>query len=375
MYFCSMKNGQGIYGSEISDYQENHFLKPLWATHPSIFDNCRIAMGHLPMLPFLLSNANGKPSHDNFPFVGWQWVTFPFLFSICRKTMENLPIEVLQLSNTNGKVSDSSLTTRKPYKDNFVFALHNVQYSMFIIALNGKSQVAEVAAIASRLDTLLSKKWSKSDEYLTDAISEFHVLSVRMTESMSHRVQSDYAEHDRIRRDCLRSLFMFLRSFNKSPQSEARDNALAVLEVFNRYGMRMLKKGVDGLTGLIDALLADLADKEMQDAIGHVPGLNERIEALRVAANNFNTSRLIYQQHRSEQSNKEKTKELKLAIENRINTVFLPYFAIKSKCEGGEFTDLYQYLVEMVTEANSIVKLRKEMAKARRERMNRKESA
>lgn len=243
------------------------------------------------------------------------------------------------------------------------------------LTLSRRAQVSEISAIASRLDTLLSKNMSKSDDYLTNATSEFHTLTVRMTESMNLRVLSDYADLDRSRRDSLRSLFLFLHSFRKSPESEAKANALTVLEVFNRYGTRMLKKGVDGLTGLIDALLADLASDEAQAAIALVPGLTERIEALRYAAQAFSASRLDYQQRRSALSNIEKTRELKRAIEDRINTVFLPYFAMKSKSEGGEFTTLYQNLVEMVTEANNLVKLRREMAKAHREGKNRKESA
>ena len=256
-----------------------------------------------------------------------------------------------------------------PIKNSYYYKMMNS------LTLSRRAQVSEISAIASRLDTLLSKKWSKSDDYLTNATSEFHTLTVRMTESMNLRVLSDYADLDRSRRDSLRSLFLFLHSFRKSPESEAKANALTVLEVFNRYGTRMLKKGVDGLTGLINALLADLASDEAQAAIALVPGLTERIEALRNAAQAFSASRLDYQQRRSALSNIEKTRELKRAIEDRINTVFLPYFAMKSKSEGGEFTTLYQNLVEMVTEANSLVKLRREMAKARREGKNQKESA
>ena len=243
------------------------------------------------------------------------------------------------------------------------------------LSLSRRAQVSEISAIASRLDILLSNNLSTKDSYLTNAASEFHDLTVRITESMNLRVLSDYAELDLKRRNCLRSLFLFLRSFRKSPESEARANALEVLEVFNRYGTRMLKKGVDGLTGLIDALFADLSTMEVQNAIALVPGLDERLEALHETSISFNARRLDYQQRRSELCNVEKTQKLKLAIEDRINTVFLPYFAMKSKSEGGVFTTLYQNLVEMVTEANNLVKLRREMVKARKERAKSTESA
>lgn len=241
--------------------------------------------------------------------------------------------------------------------------LHNIM--MKYNSLNGRAQVSEISAVASRLDSLLENKCPKSNDYLANATSDFHNLAVQLGGTMNSKVKSNYAGLDLERRDCVRSLAQFLKSFRKSSDGTVKANAMVVYDVFQGYGTRMLKKGVDGLTGMIDSLLIDFNAPNVQTAIGAVPGLAERIEALRTVHERFKESRVNYQLERSLLLKSEKTSVLKAAIVDRINKVFLPYLSELSKSEGGAYTSLFNTMVEIVNETNNLVKIRKGMASAR----------
>ena len=240
--------------------------------------------------------------------------------------------------------------------------------------LSKRVQVSEISAIASRWDTLLLEKCSEKEVYLSNAISEFHNLTVRINETINQMVTSDYEQLDLERRNRIMSLSQFLKSFRKEEEGETKDSALQIHNIFNHYGTRILRKGVDGLTGMIDALLDDLNTSEAKAASVKVAHLDEKIEALRSANEQFKSQRLAYQMRRRELSNSVKTQQLKLQIVDMFNEVFIPYFSEKSKIEGGNFTTLYQTLAEIVAEANGLVKLRKSMAASRRKKKGESEA-
>ena len=236
---------------------------------------------------------------------------------------------------------------------------------MKVPTLSKRVQVSEISAIASRWDTLLLEKCTENDAYLNNAISDFHSLTVRISEAMNQKVTAGYGLLDQERQNRVRSLSQFLKSFKREKEGEVKDSALLILGIFNNYGMRMLRKGVDGLSGMIDAMLNDFNAPEAKAASDKVPHLNEKIEAVKEANESFKAERLAYQMRRTELMNSVKSKQLKLQIADMFNDVFIPYFSEKSKIEGGGFTTLYLSLTEIVNEANALVKLRKSMARSK----------
>lgn len=268
--------------------------------------------------------------------------------------------ETFQLEKNNGLFL---LAAEK--KEETLFIIYNI---MRRLNLSVRVQVSEISAIASRWDTLLLEKCSEKDVYLSNAISDFHNLTVRINETMNQMVTSGYEQLDKERRNRIRSLSLFLKSYRKEEEGETKDCAMLILDIFNHFGMRMLGKGVDGLTGMIDALIDDLSTPEAKNASAKVAHLDEKIEAVKTANDRFKTERLAYQMRRKELSNSVKTKQLKLEIVAMINEVFIPYFSEKSKIEGGNFTMLYQSLAEIVAEANNLVKLRNARAKSKKKK-------
>lgn len=236
---------------------------------------------------------------------------------------------------------------------------------MKVPTLSKRVQVSEISAIASRWDTLLLEKCTENDAYLNNAITDFHSLTVRISEAMNQKVTAGYGLLDQERQNRVRSLSQFLKSFKREKEGEVKDSALLILGIFNNYGMRMLRKGVDGLSGMIDAMLNDFNAPEAKAASDKVPHLNEKIEAVKEANESFKAERLAYQMRRTELTNSVKSKQLKLQIADMFNDVFIPYFSEKSKIEGGGFTTLYLSLTEIVNEANALVKLRKSMARSK----------
>ena len=236
------------------------------------------------------------------------------------------------------------------------------------IILSNRAQVSEISAIASRWDALLSELCPEKDAYLDNAILSFHDLVVRLSETMNCRVAPDYEQLDHERRDRIRSFSRFLKSYQKEEEGETKNSALLVLDIFNRYGLRMLKKGVDGLSGMIDALLDDLNSAEVKAASAKVAHLDEKIEAVRTANDGFKALRLDYQMRRMELTNSVKTLQLKYQIVDMFNDVFIPYFSMKSEIEGDHFTTLYLALVEIVKETNALVKLRMSLAQAKKKK-------
>ena len=260
-------------------------------------------------------------------------------------------------------VATRSLWLQK--KQETPYIIYNVMKSP---NLSKRVQVSEISAIASRWDTLLLEKCSEKETYLNNAISDFHNLTVRINETMNQMVTSDYEQLDQERRNLISSLSQFLKSFRKEKEGETKDSALLILNIFNHYGTRMLRKGVDGLTGMIDALLDDFNAPEAKTASAKVAHLDEKIEAVKNTNDQFKLQRLAYQMRRRELSNSVKTQQLKQQIVDMFNDVFIPYFSEKSKIEGGNFTTLHQTLTEIVNEANSLVKLRKSMAQSKRKK-------
>ena len=317
-------------------------------------DKCTSAPG-----TFQLENDKCTSAPETFQLENDKCTSAPGTFQLENGKCTRAP-ETFQLEKNNGLFL---LAAEK--KEETLFIIYNI---MRRLNLSVRVQVSEISAIASRWDTLLLEKCSEKEIYLSNAISDFHNLTVRINETMNQMVTSGYEQLDKERRNRIRSLSLFLKSYRKEEEGETKDCAMLILDIFNHFGMRMLGKGVDGLTGMIDALIDDLSTPEAKNASAKVAHLDEKIEALKTANDRFKTERLAYQMRRKELSNSVKTKQLKLEIVAMINEVFIPYFSEKSKIEGGNFTMLYQSLAEIVAEANNLVKLRNARAKSKKKK-------
>ena len=197
------------------------------------------------------------------------------------------------------------------------------------------------------------------DPYLAGVMSDLKFESGSLTMAVKRmKAESQLEEADAKRDAGVRAINYLIRGYAYHPDKNVNEAAIKAGEIFDHYGMEIIKESYAVESSLIDSMLEDFAKPEMQTVIDTLTGLRQLIDELNTSQEEFEAASLTYEQEKSVEGNLESATKIKKKVVSIINdkiVVYLNGMCLANLEKYGEFARIAAQLID---DNNSAVKRR-----------------
>jgi hypothetical protein len=226
------------------------------------------------------------------------------------------------------------------------------------------SRATEVNDLVSRAVGAFKKTELGGDAYLTGIMTGLEAEVARLTAAIKRmKIESELEELDEVRDDKLRALFYLLLGLSHHPDAAIKAAATKVLAVLDHYGMAVLKESYASESSLINSMLVDLGKADLQDAIALCSGCAESIAAVQTAQDQFEATRIAYEEEKGEETTQENATDIKKQVVALINQKLVVYLRAMEQVDVETYGPFARTLTEMIGENNEAVKRRRRKTK------------
>ena len=224
------------------------------------------------------------------------------------------------------------------------------------------SRITEVNSIAMRMLYAYKDSLIHEDQHLDAIMNDAGLLSAKLGVAINRiKSQLQLEEKDEQCEQAVYDLYCLLKGFTHHPIPELQQAAVAILEVFDHYGLSNLKESYDIQSSLIHSLLDDLAKPEMQAHLELLSGAVECMKAIRLKLQDFETFRLAFESDKIEESTYANASSIKKELIKLINKQLLVYLKAMSIVNNNAYCEFTRVVTQIIIDNNSNVRRRREM--------------
>jgi hypothetical protein len=176
------------------------------------------------------------------------------------------------------------------------------------------------------------------------------------------KIESQLEEKDEFRDDTLRALFYLVLGLSFHPNAEIKAAATKVLAVLNRYGMSILSESYAIESSLVNSMLGDLSQADLQDAIALCLGCAALIAAAQTAQDDFEATRLAYEEEQGEEATLESATTIKKQMVVLINQKLVVHLRAMEQAHPDTHGPFARTVAQIIADNNEVVKRRRSIA-------------
>ena len=222
------------------------------------------------------------------------------------------------------------------------------------------SRTTEVDDLASRAIGAFKKTGLSSDAYLAGIMTSLEAEVARLTAAIKRmKTESELEELDELRDDKIRALFYLELGLTHHPDAAIKAAAAQVLEVLNHYGLSVLNESYASESSLVNSMLGDLAKANLQEAIALCSGCAELIAAVQTAQDNFEATRIAYEEEKGQETTLENATGIKKQVVAQMNQKLVVYLRAMEQVDVETYGPFARTIAEMIAENNEMVKRRR----------------
>ena len=216
--------------------------------------------------------------------------------------------------------------------------------------LIAKSRTTEVDTVSDRIIKEYEKDDWSSDLHLTGIFNRLKPASLRLTKSINRiKAESMLEEKDEIRDQNVRSIYYLIHGFLHHPEETISNAARQLLDLFENYGLEIIKESYATESSLVESMLEDFAESKAEPAIAVLPGLSQLIYELRTAQTAFEEAKVIFEEEKAKEGTEETATEIKKEVVSLINdelVVYLRAMVQVNETVYGHFTRTVGEIIE-----------------------------
>ncbi|KOH45258.1 DUF6261 family protein [Sunxiuqinia dokdonensis] len=225
------------------------------------------------------------------------------------------------------------------------------------------SRTTEVNDLASRAVGAFKNTELSGDAYLTGIITGLEGEVARLTAAIKRmKIESQLEEKDEFRDDTLRALFYLVLGLSLHPNAEIKAAATKVIAVLNRYGMSILNESYAIESSLVNSMLGDLSRADLQDVIAVCPGCPELIAATQTAQDDFEATRIAYEEEQGQETTQENATAIKKQMVTLINQKLVLHLRAMEQVQPDAYGPYARTVAQIIADNNEIVKRRRSKA-------------
>jgi hypothetical protein len=192
--------------------------------------------------------------------------------------------------------------------------------------INSRSRATDTSATATSMLKDLSKRDFSDDPYMTFQIGKLTGNNILMTEALKEKAAySILGPIDEKRDDLMRVIFHEVDAKELWPVATISAAGSVVAAELDKYGFEIINLAYAVESANINALLQDLKKPEVTAAISILPGLNDLIQLLEAAQQEFETAFLQFVDLKIEKEKWISASKLRTIICSQLNEEFIVY--------------------------------------------------
>ncbi|WP_282037571.1 DUF6261 family protein [Saccharicrinis aurantiacus] len=223
----------------------------------------------------------------------------------------------------------------------------------------GHSRTTEVGSLL----TLIINSYKSSQITNSFLDSLFVHLGERnmqlLTAVRRSKITSMLDDKDELRDEKIRSLYYVLLGASHHPDTAIAKAGIALLAIFNKYGLAMLRESYANESTLLNSLIQDFENPILASDIELVAGCSILIGDLKIMQNDFELVHTQFEEDKALQGNLLSATELKKELIYNINTKLVVYLEAMILAEPKSFGNLTRSIAQIIADNNAAVKKRR----------------
>lgn len=221
------------------------------------------------------------------------------------------------------------------------------------------SRTTEVDAIGRQLLAAYADSSLDSDQNLADIMHRIEGHSTKLNGAIRRiKSESELEEKDELRDKAVRGLYYLLQGYTHHPDVVINNAAQKMMDVFEHYGLRIIKESYATESSLIHSLLKDLVKPANVEVIAQLSGAADCISAIQTAQQGFETCHLDYEQDKAEEGTYANASTLKRELVKQVNNQLVVYLKAMSLVNEPTYGDFTRVVAQIIGDSNEIVRKR-----------------
>lgn len=190
-----------------------------------------------------------------------------------------------------------------------------------------RAKATEVDGLSERLMLLYQQTPDlHGDDVLQDVFTQMRQLSDTITIAIRRdKTKSLLEEIDAKRNNSLRNLSNLLLGYCSAPDKNIVESAEKVLEIFQKFGLKIIRENYDTKSSYIDSMLIKLNEDSCRDDINRLQFIRETIEQLRANEATFKEMAVQFDKDRAKDKSEKAAYVLGKELLDLINKNLLDY--------------------------------------------------
>lgn len=226
------------------------------------------------------------------------------------------------------------------------------------------ARTTEVDDTSDRLLEAYNKETGFEDEaVLDDIFLDMKPQSEELTEAIKRDITySQMEDADADRDNWGRRLARALVGYASLPIEELSRPAARLLEVFDKYGLKMLRENYVHQSSLMESMLLDFSAPACVEDAKLLPGIPELIAGTRASQTSFTEKRVAYEKAFAMAKNLPTATELKAPLVELINAKLVPYLQVMRKMNPDKYEHLAGAVEKIIADTNDVITRRSKSA-------------
>lgn len=223
-----------------------------------------------------------------------------------------------------------------------------------------RSRNTEVDGTTTQIIQAYNSTMLNSDTNLEKITNPLKDLSTLFATAIRRiKEKSEQKTNDETRDEKVSGFYFLLVSFSHHPDVQISNAALALLNIFNNYGLEIKEESFTRESSLINSLLSDLSKPKALADIALVPQCAEYIAALKQAQDAFEVGRLAFESAQAKEGTLENASAIKKEVVGLINDQLVPYLNVMTQLDEATYGAFARVVAELIEANNEVVKKRR----------------
>ena len=222
------------------------------------------------------------------------------------------------------------------------------------------SKVTEIDGISTQIIQGYDGTTLNTDPNMVVIFDELKPLSQLFTAAIRRMKEKSEAETlDEAREEKIDGWYYLLLAFSHHPTPRIRNAALALLDIFNNYGMEIKSESYTAESSLLNSMLADYSASEAQANVDIIPQGDVYLGALQEAQTNFENNRLSFEEAQAEEGTLENASALKKQVVDVINKKLVSYLNVMAGINDATYGLYARTVAQIIAANNEVVRKRR----------------
>jgi hypothetical protein len=231
--------------------------------------------------------------------------------------------------------------------------------------ISHQSRTTEVDDAATLINGAYENAGLGANSFLASVFATLVTLLGQLRDAINRmKAESILDEKDGVRDNILRSLYYMILGYFHNPDATIQSAAAELMTIFDNYGLSITEESYSTESSLVNSLLADFSAPGPLAAIPLLPGCAVQIAALQAAQDDFEATRIVYDQQRGGESTEANATTLKKDVVKVINEQLVIHLRSKILEDEATYGDFVRTVGQIIADNNEVVKRRRNKAEA-----------